>query len=160
MAHEGSQGPCSQLGVAEDFEWKGQNHEEIGDDGVLKENDEVGFTADLKEHPHGQAVGDESHEKQHGVEEREERLGDLVVPAALAAVPSHGAEVVHGATWRGGGRGGRQAPAVPRCPRLRGGRFRRGRSEKTTLPDPHGAVSKEHRKTKSRYFVAAGTLFA
>lgn len=101
MAHEGPQGSCSQLSIAKDFEWKSQNHEEIGDDGVLKENNEVGFTADLKEHPHGQAVSDESHEKQDGVEEREERLGDLVVSAALAAVPCHGAEVVHGAAWGG-----------------------------------------------------------
>ena len=98
LAHEGPQGSCSQLSVAEDFEWKRQNHEEIGDDGVLEENDEVGLAADLKEHPHGQAVGDKSHEKQRGVEEREERLGDPVVSAALAAVPGRGAEVVHGAS--------------------------------------------------------------
>ena len=96
MAHKGPQRSCSQSSIAEDFEWKSQNHEEIGNDCVLKENNKVGFTADLKENPHCQAVGDESNKKQDSVEEWEENLGNLVVSAALAAVPSHRGEVVHG----------------------------------------------------------------
>lgn len=96
MAHEGPQRPRSQLSIAEDFEWKSQNHEEIGNDCVLKKNNEVGFTADLKENPHCQAVGDESDEKQDSIEQGEEDLVDFVISGAETAVPSRNGEVVHG----------------------------------------------------------------
>lgn len=96
MAHKGSQRSCSQFGIAEDFEWKSQNHEKIRNDCVLKENNKVGFTVDLKENPHCQAVRDESNKKQHGIEEREEDLGDFVISGAQAAIPSRSGEVVHG----------------------------------------------------------------
>lgn len=96
MAHKSSQWSCSQFGITEDFEWKSQNHEKIRYDCVLKKNDKVRFTADLKENPHCQAICDESNKKQDRIEEREEDLGDVVVPGAQAAVPGRRGEVVHG----------------------------------------------------------------
>lgn len=87
MAHQGSQRPRPQFGVTKDFERESQNHEKIRDDRVLEKNDEVGFTADLKENPHGQAVRDEPGKEQDGVEQWEENLGDLVVSAAQGAGP-------------------------------------------------------------------------
>ena len=96
MAYKGSQWSCSQLGITEDFEWKSQNHEKIRNDCVLKKNNKVGFTADLKENPHCQAVYDESNKKEDGIEEREDDLGDFVISGAQAAIPSHRGEVVHG----------------------------------------------------------------
>lgn len=96
MAHECSQWSCSQFGITEDFEWKSQNHEKVGNDCVLKKNNKVGFTVDLKENPHCQAICDKSSEKQDSVEEREEDLGDVVVSGAQAAIPRGRGEVVHG----------------------------------------------------------------
>lgn len=96
MAHKSSQGSCSQFGITEDFEWKSQNHEKIRNDCVLKENNKVGFTADLKENSHCQAICDESNKKQDSIEEREEDLGDFVISGAQAAIPRRRGEVVHG----------------------------------------------------------------
>lgn len=96
MTHKGSQWSCSQLGITEDFERKSQNHEKIRNDCVLKKNNKVGFTADLKEDPHCQAVCDESNKKQDSVEEWEEDLGDFVISGTQTAIPSHRGKVVHG----------------------------------------------------------------
>lgn len=96
MAHKGSQRSCPQFGITKDFEWKSKNHEKIRNHCVLKKNNKVGFTADLKENPHCQAVCDESNKKQDSIEEREEDLADFVVSGTQAAIPSHRGEVVHG----------------------------------------------------------------
>lgn len=51
---------------------------------------------DLKENPHCQAICDKSGEKQDSVEEREEDLGDVVIPGAQTAIARGRGEVVHG----------------------------------------------------------------